>query len=365
MNNDWAFLPMRSSTALLGDPAALHRRLAKDGYLWLEQVLDPTAVQAVRHDICNVLHHHGWIAGGDFLDDAVAIGRPVDEGHDEFAACYDDVQKLESFHCLAHHPSLTEVMRQVVGPTAFPHPLKVARLAFPSNYEVSTPPHQDYPNNQGSPNLTAAWIPMGDCPRELGALAVLRGSHNFGVLDLEIHPGPGNRQAVVTREMQEKLRWVTTDFRAGDVLLFTSHTVHAALHNATEFNMRLSVDFRYQPEGEPLTDLVLEPHFGRLNWTEIYAGWSSHDLRYYWADLDFAVVPFAGHAERAWDADTSTGLKAEMGGMQDDDVLTLTEDDWRTILTVEQRIAHRHQRRMQRLAELPTELPTERSDTTT
>jgi hypothetical protein len=56
--------------------------------------------------------------------------------------------------------------------------------------------------------------------------------------------------------------------------------------------MRVSVDFRYQLEGEPLTPIVLEPHFQRLTWEQIYQGWSSTQLQYYWRDLDFEVADF-------------------------------------------------------------------------
>jgi hypothetical protein len=183
-------------------------------------------------------------------------------------------------------------MQQIVGATAFPHPLKIARLAFPAYYEISTPPHQDYPNNQGTPNLTAAWVPVGACPVELGGLAVLRGSHQYGVLPLDTSLGAGNRQARLSTEMLEKLRWVTADYAAGDVLVFGAMTVHASLHNASEFFMRISVDFRYQQEGEALTPICLEPHFERLSWDDVYAGWKSSDLQYYWKDLDFETVPF-------------------------------------------------------------------------
>jgi ectoine hydroxylase-related dioxygenase (phytanoyl-CoA dioxygenase family) len=179
----------------------------------------------------------------------------------------------------------------VVGNTAFPHPLKVARLVFPSNAMVTTPPHQDFLNNQGTESLTATWIPVGDCPMNQGTLAILRGSHRFGVLPIEFHMGPGNRQAVVPAELREGLTWVTTDMDAGDVLIFGSLTVHAALHNATR-DMRLSVDFRFQPESAPLTDTVLEPHFGRLSWEEIYSGWKSEEHQYYWRDLDYELIPF-------------------------------------------------------------------------
>ena len=139
---------------------------------------------------------------------------------------------------------------------------------------MSTPPHQDFLNNQGTAELTATWIPLHDCPMQSGTIAVLRGSHRFGVLPLEWHMGPGNRQAVMPEEMQEKLRWVTTDMQAGDVLVFGAMTVHAALNNAS-FGMRLSVDFRYQRRGRSSRTCVLKPHFERLTWEEIYEGWQS------------------------------------------------------------------------------------------
>jgi hypothetical protein len=292
MNNYWAFLPMQSSTELLGDPAALRARMAEDGYLFFPRLLDPEKVRALRRKMLEALANHGWVARGGYFMAGRCIRTPLREGEDEYLAAYDDVQRLEPFHSLAHDETLVDTMRDVLGDTAFPHPLKIARLSFPDHYEVSTPPHQDFPNNQGTDTLTAAWIPVGEIPAELGGLAILRGSHRFGVLPLDVHIGAGNRQAVLPLELLEQCRWVTTEFSMGDVLVFKSTTVHASLHNASEFYMRLSVDFRYQLEGEALTDLVLEPHFQRASWEEIYRDWQSTEFQYYWKELDYQVVPF-------------------------------------------------------------------------
>src|SRR5262249_37157864 len=148
-----------------------------------------------------------------------------------------EVQKLESFHTLAHDPTLVTTMRSVLGgDSAFPHPLKIARLAFPDHYEASTPPHQDFPNNEGTERLTATWVPLTDIPPELGGLAILRGSHRYGLLQMAGHIGAGNRCAVIPPEMAEECRWVTTEFHQGDVLVFPSLAVHASLHNASEFS---------------------------------------------------------------------------------------------------------------------------------
>ncbi len=345
MNHEWAFLPMAVSNDLLGDTDALRARLDADGYLYFREVLDPERIRAVRHEVLTALASEGWVAGGDLVDRAIAICRPVHEGIDEFARGYDAVQRGERFHALAHDPTLVGIVRQVLGETAFPHPLKIARIAFPEHYEVSTPPHQDYPNNQGTPDLTATWIPLGDTPTWLGGIAILRGSHKWGLLPLDMHPGPGNRQAKVPLEMLEACRWVTTDFHLGDVLMFPSMTVHAALHNASEVNLRLSVDFRYQLEGQPLTEITLHPHFGRLDWEDIYAGWESDDLKYYWHDLDYEVVPFEDLLHTQWEVDPDAPLHDDVTERIQAGEVELTQEEWGEILLVQARRDARYARR--------------------
>lgn len=292
MNNHFAFLPMRPSTELLDRPDALRARYEEDGYLLLPGLLPRERILEVRAAILEVLAGRGWVSPHFRRGNATCIATPVREMEEEYLAAYQEVQRLECFHRLAHDVALLDAVRLIVGPTAFPHPLKIARLSFPDHFEASTPPHQDYPNNQGTPALTATWIPLGNVPMELGGLAILAGSHRFGCFPLVAHPGAGNRAADVPLEVQRECRWVTTEFEAGDVLLFGSMTVHASLHNASEFFMRLSVDFRYQQEGEALTAGCLEPHYGRLTWDQVYEGWSSTDLQHYWRDLDYQVVPF-------------------------------------------------------------------------
>ena len=292
MNYDWAFLPMVASNDVLGDRAALRSRLESDGYLYFSRLLDRDKVLGLRRRMLQTLRDCAWIADDSLLMRGRVGTRPVREGTPEFLAAYDEIQRLEEFHTLAHDDAVVALMRDVLGETAFPHPLKIARLIFPDHYEISTPPHQDYPNNQGTPNLTAVWIPVGDLPSIMGGLAILRGSNQWGVLPLTTHLGAGNRAAVLPLELLERCRWVTTEFEAGDLVVFPSRTVHAARHNASEFYMRISVDFRYQLEGEALTAGCLEPHFGRLSWDDVYRGWKSREYQYYWRDLGYMVVPF-------------------------------------------------------------------------
>ena len=45
-------------------------------------------------------------------------------------------------------------------------------------------------------------------------------------------------------------RWLTADYQAGDLLIFSIRTVHASLDNGSD-RIRLSSDTRYQRADEP------------------------------------------------------------------------------------------------------------------
>ena len=272
---------MFESNHLLGKPAALNAKLNEDGYLFFRQIIDSKKLLELRQQIISVLIDNQWVLPNVSKMEAKAIGLPRREGEDGFFGAYNQIIKLEKFYELAHDENLTSVMRQVLGPSAFPHPLSIARLVFPNNPEITTPPHQDYPNNQGTSQLTASWIPLGDCKISDGALAILKGSHKLGLLPLQFHLGAGNRSAVLPEE-SENLEWVSADFSLGDILLFPSLTIHKSLVNHNTENMRLSVDFRYQCEGEKITEPCLNPHFNQLTWDEIYKEWNSDKYQYYW-----------------------------------------------------------------------------------
>lgn len=283
--------PMFEATELLGSPEKMRARLERDGYLLVRGIIDSDKLQRLRDQITETLADVGWILDGDDRDLAKSIVMPLREGEDGYFAALDRIVKLEALHSLAHDDRLMSVMRMALGETAFPHPLSITRLVFPNHPEITTPPHQDYRNNQGTVKLTASWIPLGDCRREDGALAVLEGSNRAGLLPLQFHLGPGNRGAILSDDLL-KLRWVSTDYKLGDILLFPSLTVHSALHNTNPHSMRLSVDFRYQLEGEALTEGCLKPHFNRTSWEEIYRNWESEQYQFYWKDKDFLVTPW-------------------------------------------------------------------------
>ncbi|MGL4316275.1 MAG: phytanoyl-CoA dioxygenase family protein [Pseudomonas sp.] len=281
--------PITESSALLGNPEALRARFEEEGYLYLKGLLSKDIVQALQAQIFDVCKRRRWFSEGATSFEAAGPRiAPTVEGEAEYLEVYDEVQRLEAFHALPHQPALISVMGILLDETAFPHPLSICRLMFPDNTETTTPPHQDFPNNQGTTELYACWVPLSDCPVTLGGLAFMPGSHKHGLLPLKFSLGAGGRQAVLPESLQGK-PWVAGDYQQGDVLIFHSLMLHRALDNQTD-RMRVSVDYRYQSVRDPLTAGCLQPHFRRESWEEIYRGWSSSDLQFYWEKLPLSFV---------------------------------------------------------------------------
>lgn len=278
------------SSNLTGQPEALRARAAQDGYLFFRGLLPEGTLRAARAAILEVCARFGFLNPAHPLNEAVAAeGVRYREGDPEYMAAYDEIQRLESFHALSHEPALLEALRGLFGEEVLVHPRNIARVMFPQNNEFTTPAHQDYVHIQGTEETWTAWIPLGDCPRELGGLEVLPGSHRHGVLPVRSAYGAGGL-GVETDGLG--LEWAGGDFRCGDVLLFHSLCVHRGVNNRTANQVRLSVDYRYQGVSSPVTEGSLLPHFNRVPWEEIYRGWKREDLQYYWRRFDLRMAEF-------------------------------------------------------------------------
>lgn len=279
------------SNELLAAPVELRRRASAAGYLFFRGLLDTADIIEVRRDILSLCEAAGWLSPGTNLMDGIArIEAACVEPQPAFMAVYNQVMKLESFHALAHQPALLGMLETLFGEPVLAHPRNIARIIFPQLVEFTTPSHQDFIHIQGTPETWTAWFPLGDCPRELGSLAVLAGSHHEGIYATHPTPGAGGL-GVDTATLPYE--WAAADFQSGDVVLFHSHTVHRGLPNLSPDRIRLSVDFRYQGVSQPVTAGSLEPHHGQISWEEIYEGWQSSRLQYYWRDLSLNVVDWS------------------------------------------------------------------------
>jgi len=294
---DTATMPYIDSSAALrdGDFEALRASANVEGYLFFRKLLPDEDILRVRNDLLAIVERHGWRRPGldpldgsidvDALDRVSESAMRTDIGVS--LAAYHDVQKLESFHALPHHPALLELYRGLFDRDVLVLAQKIARMITAHHAMTATPPHQDFPHIQGSRNTWTCWFPLGDCPRSMGALTVLHGSHRAGYMPVQPAQGAGG---IAVQLCPGEEQWVEGDFEPGDVLTFPCFTVHKALPSRFKQQIRLSMDVRYQPANEPINAKSLEPHCD-LTWEEIYTDWQHDELKYYWRRSSPRLAP--------------------------------------------------------------------------
>jgi hypothetical protein len=284
--------PLSDSAPIAEDGPELAGRMARDGYLYLPGLLLRAVIARVQLEVAAIARAAGWLRPDAPLAAAVADpgGFCVDP-EPRYLEVLRRINRLESYHALKHDARLLGLFERMLGAPVFPHPRVLMRNIFPERPEYTTKAHQDYPNVQGTTEVYTAWIPLIDCPPEVGGLQVARGSHTLGVLEFGIGNGAGGIEIVDPLEG----RWTGGPMRAGDVLVFHSLTVHKGIENRSA-RLRMSMDCRYQRVRDPFNPDNARPDGQPLTWEEVYAGWRSRDLQYYWTRLPLTEAPF----DRTW-----------------------------------------------------------------
>jgi ectoine hydroxylase-related dioxygenase (phytanoyl-CoA dioxygenase family) len=304
------------STNRLADSHTLRTRLDRDGYLFIRNLLPAQTILAVRERLLAKAATGGWLhpdspVQAGIANPAAACKDPEDRYMRVFRGLWMD----EELHRLRIHPVVTDLFTRIFGEPALAHPMFVQRNIFPQagSFDFTTGMHQDRVHIGGATSY-ALWMPLGDCPREKGALAVAAGSHTKGILETRVGSGAGGMDIAVPIPGT----WVTGAFRAGDALIFQDVTVHKALRNRTR-EIRMSFDARFQPVSQPVADTNMVPYAGCGTWEDVYAGWKRTDGQYFWKDLTLDIVPLdRSHYERR---DAQALEMAERGDRQARDAI--------------------------------------------
>jgi ectoine hydroxylase-related dioxygenase (phytanoyl-CoA dioxygenase family) len=240
------------SAPLARDREALRVRAARDGCLLLRGIPGPEAVAPLLGLAREVAESLGFLLPKP-AGRSAPLARP---GAVLTGTGYDDPRWLTlqqrvigdpRFAAVGDHAALLAVLAALLGGPVLTRRGDICRLVLPNAPHLTTPPHQDHWYTGGTPNLWTVWIPLTNTPLALGPLAVLPGSHVGGLLP---HDGQGaGRQGV---RIIDDARFAAVPLAAGDSILFNCLTVHRALPNVTRRRVRLSVDYRYQPAGEPI-----------------------------------------------------------------------------------------------------------------
>ena len=116
------------SNDIRNDAAALRERADRDGYLFLRDFVDEEPILETRRDITATLQEVGWIDVGTDPFEAITSHPARISGTDEHKPVYDMVQKLESFHTLAHDDALFRIAEALLGPDVLLQPSNIARF---------------------------------------------------------------------------------------------------------------------------------------------------------------------------------------------------------------------------------------------
>lgn len=264
-----AFGELRNSSDLERQPLALKARLDEDGYLYVPGFFTRTEITAIRASLTEQLATDGSLDPN--YPPFEAIARPdLEMGFRPDIANGNKV--LES---LIYGPKLVGWFESVLGGPIRHYDFTWLRAVAPG---LGTSPHCDIVYmGRGTTNLYTSWIPMGDVPLHVGGLIILEGSNRlfklretYGKLDVDVacENAPDARNQVEARgfhesgaidtdpvALRERLggRWLTAEYRMGDLLVFGMFTVHASLDNRSR-EIRFSSDSRYQLASDPVDE---------------------------------------------------------------------------------------------------------------
>jgi hypothetical protein len=278
----------RDSKGLLRAPRQLRERAAEDGYLFFQGLLPRADVLRFRSLVLSHCQREGWLDPDQPRIDGITPAglTPVIEGQEGWRPFYNLLYTRRELHAFNQHPRLMKACSVLFGGPVLAHARPIVRVMFPGVSRYTTPPHQDFFYIGGTPNTWTAWVPLGDCPIELGGLAIVPGSHHQGALPVHSADGAGGHAV----EVDSQYGWAHQAYQAGDVVFFHSHTIHQGRDNLTSNRLRLSCDFRFQSLADPVRGDSLSPHVGIETWENIYASWPEDDaLRYYWEKLPLTM----------------------------------------------------------------------------
>jgi len=265
---------MRDSSVLLNDLPGLGRRLDEDGYLLLRGLLDRDAVLAAREEVLLKFAIAGEIDPLNYpLMDAIRSDHSfIDQVN--LVAFSESVRSGLALLNVIHAPQLMKFFNGLMGGSVRTFDFRWPRFMRPGE---ATGIHCDAPYiTRGTKNLWTAWVPIGDVSMIEGGLMVLEQSHK----NQQLRESYADRDADVDNlgwlskdpvELAGQLggRWLSTDFRTGDVLVFGPYLVHGSLdNNSPESRCRLSCDSKYVLVGDELDERwngdTSNPHGGKM-----------------------------------------------------------------------------------------------------
>ena len=241
--------PLEDSTPLIESPTQLQRQADRDGFVFFRGLVPDHLVFALRRTILDYASLVGWLDPSDGVREGRAMpGKRIGSYQDsEWVNLQVHVKNRPEMWALGKAAAIRCALKAVESRSSCLSlsNANICRVYSP-HLDMVTQPHQDAYFVRMIEDFWTVWVPLGDCPRELGPLALLAGSHDGGLLEHSCL-GVVDKGVMVPDDMV----WSTTDFKSGDAVLFQPYTLHCSLPNGSGDRLRLSADFRYGFWREP------------------------------------------------------------------------------------------------------------------
>ncbi len=290
------FGELRESNDILEDAAAIRARMEEEGYLFFRRLIEPSVVLEARKEVLLKYATVGEIDGINHpVMDAIQSDTSfIDQVN--LRAFTESVRTGLAYERVVLNERLFGFLSRLLGGEVRAYDFRWPRFVRPGE---GCGFHYDGPYmNRGTDKVFTTWIPLGNVARHEGALIVLENSHKAQTLLDTYAQQDADKEKISWLStdpirLQEELggRWLSADFKAGDVLCFGMHLLHGALDNHSPVRRcRLTSDTRYQLASEPLDerwngkrpeahgyDKVFFPGLGHWNNIEFMDEWKPVD----------------------------------------------------------------------------------------
>ena len=250
----------RDANDIVDDMTALRARIEEDGYLLIRDFYDRDAIMAARADILSYLSAEGLLDPGAPPEEGV-IG-PENAG----AVLRNEVVvNMHAYLRVVNSERIMAFFERFLGGPVLTLDHKWPRAVRRGH---STGAHYDVVfMGAGTKELYTVWTPLDDLLLEMGTLAFCPGSNKLDVLRRTYGTADAHNDVTeghLSRNPLELIdllgvKWSSTPFGAGDVMIFGMYFLHGSLDNVSD-RYRLSTDNRYQLASQPVDERHMGAH---------------------------------------------------------------------------------------------------------
>mgnify|MGYP005848297329 CR=1 FL=1 len=217
----------------------------RDGYLRLGRLLDDAALRALQDRIDAIMlgtadvDYDRMLMQLDSDTGEYGDAKPMTKGHKGARLDYRKIEQLEFdpvFLRYIQHPLFNEVCARTYGCHV---PVGVFRSMFmnkPAGKGTKLPWHQDRWAHLDRDPLVTLWTALDPATKANGCVAVIPGTHKFGVLN------PGHGSGFLTPEMAKELcpedQAVYLELEPGEVVLLHNWLMHGSDRNHSQQSRR-------------------------------------------------------------------------------------------------------------------------------